>query len=55
MSKVGKSLLLDSSIIIAGFKRDEEVLNTALSLQHNLKLYARDQHFEEIEKLDLLK
>ena len=130
MSKVGKSLLLDSSIIIAGFKRDKEVLDTlysanslyvpviaygelytgalksqnsekklrqlaefmdataildvdwrtaqhygqirkeleqkgrpvpendiwiaALSFQYSLKLYARDQHFEEIEAIDLL-
>ena len=35
MPKAGKSLLLDSSVIIAGFKKDKQVLD-ALNLAHSL-------------------
>ena len=33
---------------------ENDIWIAALSLQYNLKLYARDQHFKEIEAIDLL-
>ena len=56
MPKVGKSLLLDSSIIIAGFKQNKEVLaalNLADSLYVPVIAYGDETAFDP-EPLELL-